>query len=126
MSLTKFELFGQLIASRRLFFTALLATICIVLTSCAQLGISAPTPTPVVFEDCVWYASAMAWIDDNGNGVLDGREKPLANVTFYVDDTLNNIKKVGRPAVSDAQGQAQLGVFLPGCPRAAFEVYVDV
>lgn len=78
-----------------------------------------------VHVDCIWPATARAWIDENQNGRWDTGEKPLAGVTFYVDDVLNRPVKVGSDAVSGENGEANLSVFLPGCPPRRFEVYAE-
>lgn len=85
----------------------------------------APTVTPEVFEDCIWGGTAKAWLDVNANGVWDNNEQPLGNVLFFVDDTHNKLKQVGSYSVSNSLGEAELSVWLPGCPKVAFEVYAQ-
>lgn len=75
--------------------------------------------------DCGWNGEARAYIDHNHNQVWDSAEPPLPKVKFFVDDTLNEYRKVNGEDVSNVQGTADLGVFLPGCPRVAFEVYAE-
>lgn len=74
--------------------------------------------------DCIWYDEAKAWVDENKNGVWDDDEKPLAGVQFFIDDTLNGHVDVGEEAISGEEGNAELSVWLPGCPSVEFEVYV--
>lgn len=83
-----------------------------------------PTLEPM-FVDCDWTGIAKAWLDDNKNGIWDTDEKPLENVRFFVDDTLNKFKNVSNFAVSDANGTSDLDVWLPGCPKVLFEVYAE-
>lgn len=73
--------------------------------------------------DCGWNATALSWVDENGNGQWDAGELPLEGVQFHVNDTLNNSKDVGGRSVSDWNGHANIFVWLPGCPAARFEVY---
>jgi len=82
------------------------------------------TPTSRVYEDCIWSGVAVAWIDTDGDSVHDAKEPPLSGVTFYVDDTINSLQRVGE-GTSDWHGEAQVSVWLPGCPEARFEVYPD-
>jgi hypothetical protein len=88
------------------------------LTSCKYLR----SETEVT-ADCGWDAVAKAWLDKNQNGKWDPTEPPLGGVRFFVDDTLNHFTKVGRQAVSNHAGQADVSVWLPGCPSVEFEVY---
>ncbi len=78
-------------------------------------------PQPMV--DCAWAQTAYAWLDENGNGILDQGEPPLAGVPFFVDDTFNDYSRVNGNAMTGPQGYADLIVWLPGCPKYKFEVY---
>jgi sugar lactone lactonase YvrE len=44
---------------------------------------------------------------------------------FSIDDTPGHQQDVGYLAVSNTAGEAQLSVWLPGCPRIAFELYAQ-
>lgn len=72
--------------------------------------------------DCAWFDEVNAWVDENQNGVWDPGEEPLAGVEFIIDDVRNNYQDVGDEAISDEQGEAQLSVWLPGCPTVEFEI----
>src|SRR5215216_1341646 len=78
---------------------------CLILfgSSCSEMFVvPTPSPTPlpsftptseeeeVESADCLRTATGEAWNDDNRNGVWNSGEKPLANVKFWVDDTLND------------------------------------
>jgi hypothetical protein len=76
--------------------------------------------------DCTWYASAQTWIDSNGDGQLDSGEAPLRNVRVHVADLQNQLADLGRPAITDPNGQVQWSVSIPGCANTLFEIYVDV
>ena len=73
--------------------------------------------------DCVWMAQGYAWLDENRNGVQDEGEPPLEGVMFLIDDVRNNYQRVGERSISNAEGKADLGVFIAGCPATDFEVY---
>ncbi len=77
--------------------------------------------------DCAWDGTAQAFVDTNTNGTMDLGEPPLAGVAFRVDDPYNHVTNAtGRsPIISDGAGRALLSVFLPGCPHAEFEIYVQ-
>ncbi len=105
--------------------------------SCNGLSVtSTPTPVPQptpteepVASDCRWIATGKSWNDDNQNGVWDAGEQPLANVNIWVDDTLNGYQKVNEDlantVASDADGNVEIAVWLPGCPDVKFEVYTE-
>ena len=76
--------------------------------------------------ECLWYATGKSWNDNNKNGIWDAAEKPLADISFWVDDPLNGYQKVNNADVSDANGTVEISVGLPGCPDVDFEVYTDV
>ena len=73
--------------------------------------------------DCIWTARGYAWLDENRNGVQDAGEPPLEGVMFLIDDVRNGYQRVGERGVSDAEGNAEFGVFIAGCPPTEFEVY---
>lgn len=73
--------------------------------------------------DCIWTGNAVAWIDENRNGIKDAGEIPLPNVQFLVDDMHNEYTNVASEVVTDKDGKAILFVWLPGCPRVKMEVY---
>src|SRR5437762_1661632 len=77
-----------------------------------------------ISRDCIWRHSAVAFVDTNGNGVRDPAEPPLKDVYFRIDDTYNHFTDVGS-AHSNVRGEADLSVWLPGCPTAEFEVHTD-
>jgi hypothetical protein len=74
-------------------------------------------------SDCQFAGTAVAWIDENENGMWDRSEPPLHGVSFFVDDVENQIRNVGDPAISNENGEALVYVWLPGCPRVKLEVY---
>lgn len=78
-----------------------------------------------IMADCAWNGKAKAWVDLNRDGKLDPGEPPLAGVAFLIDDVRNGYRKVGNPAVSNDQGEADLMVWIPGCPATEFEVYAE-
>lgn len=90
---------------------------------CVILGIVVMTSRSV---DCIWYGTAKAWIDANENGFMDDTEIPLAGISVFVDDTQNGYFDVASPIQTDVNGNANLDVWLPGCPDVSFEVYTDV
>jgi hypothetical protein len=64
--------------------------------------------------DCGWDDTALAWIDENQNGVWDNNEKPLAGVKFVADDIQHDFD-AGHEAISDANGKAWVAVFPVAC-----------
>lgn len=76
--------------------------------------------------DCAWHSSAKAWVDWNGDGLVNKGEPPLSGVEIHIDDVENKRKDVGWPAVTDQNGDARLNVRMLGCSDVLFEVYVDV
>jgi len=100
----------------------LLIPICLILT---LLGIYQILPSMIGGADCIWDATAQAWVDVNRNGIRDPSDPPLPGVTFHVNDTLNEYPDVGDSRPSNWKGEAGLSVWLPGCPKAEFEVYAD-
>lgn len=77
------------------------------------------------YQDCIWTGQGQAWVDKNENGVWDAGELALANVRFRVDDVQNGHTDVGDEAITGNTGETTVTVWLPGCPRTAFEVYAE-
>ncbi len=78
---------------------------------------------------CAWHGSARAWLDSNGNGLVDRGEPPLDNVKIHVDGVTNRIIPVGGPgwiAITGKDGNVQFNIPIPGCANIAFEIYADV
>lgn len=103
----------------------LLVLIPIVCLSAVLLGYRFLFSGPFGMADCAWSGIAKAWVDMNNNGMRDPGDPPLPGVTFHVNDTLNGYPDVGDSSPSDWKGEAGLTVWLPGCPKAKFEVYAD-
>ncbi len=79
--------------------------------------------------DCAWRASAKAWSDSNGNGLVDYGEPPLGNVKVHVDDVENRLVPVGGrgwTATTDKDGDVQFNIPIPGCGVTTFAIYADV
>jgi hypothetical protein len=74
---------------------------------------------------CQWTAKAQAWIDENGDGLWDTGELPLANVAFYVDETLHRHRNIAQNAVSDSNGRADVIVWVPQYTCGGFVVYAE-
>jgi streptogramin lyase len=68
--------------------------------------------------DCLWGGKAVAWIDENQNGQYDAHEQPLPGVVFHVSGGLDS--------TSNWKGETTLGVWLPGCPDAIFEISPEI
>lgn len=64
--------------------------------------------------DCGWDDTALAWIDENQNGVWDDGEKPLAEVQFIADDIRHDYD-TSNEAISDLNGEAWVSVFPVDC-----------
>ena len=107
------------------FVKVLLCCLLLVLLSCNGLLPSEPDESSV----CLWNATGFAWNDENQNGVQEDNEKPLAGIKFWVDDTLNHLQKVNNEhadtVATDADGNVEISVWLPGCPNVRFEVYTE-
>jgi ligand-binding sensor domain-containing protein len=80
----------------------------------------------IVSADCIWTGDAVAWIDENHNGIIEEDEPPLSNVQFYVDDTYNKFTDIGGESITSWKGESKLFVSLPGCPKTKMEVYPQV
>lgn len=76
--------------------------------------------------NCEWHSSARAWVDSNGDGLVNNDEPPLRDVEIHIDDVANQLVDVGWPASTDKYGAVQLNVSTPGCSDTVFEVYVDI
>lgn len=76
--------------------------------------------------ECTWHGSARAWLDSNGDGVIDPGEAPLSGVEIHVDDIRNQLTDVNWPAATDRDGDAQLFASIPGCEETVFAIYVDI
>lgn len=86
-----------------------------------------PTSTDdAVFADCLWSGIGFVWIDQNGDGVYQNGEQPVPDVPVFVDDTHNRYTDVGNKTKTSLSGDANLSVWLPGCPDVEFEVYIQI
>jgi hypothetical protein len=73
--------------------------------------------------DCAWQSSARAWIDSNGDGLVNNDELPLGNVEIHIDNVQNQLVDIGWPAITNKRGEVQLNASMPGCLDTVFEVY---
>jgi hypothetical protein len=78
------------------------------------------------FSNCAWESSARAWIDSNGDGLVNTGEAPLSDVEIHVDDLHNQLVNINWPAVTDQDGDVQLVAAIPRCTDTVFEIYVDI
>ena len=76
--------------------------------------------------DCAWHGSARAWIDSNGDGLINHGESPLSDIEVHIDDIESQLVDVGWPAITDKYGDVQLNVSIPGCSNSVFEIYADI
>ena len=76
--------------------------------------------------DCVWQGSAKAWIDSNGDGLVNSGEPPLSNVEIHIDDVQNQRMNVSWPLITDHDGDVQFNVTIPGCSNTIFQIYVEI
>lgn len=74
---------------------------------------SFPTATPEILADCFQWATATVWLDENGNGVWDDGEAPLAGIEFVLEPTVYS------RTLSDENGIAEIFATTPGagCPE---------
>lgn len=79
---------------------------------------------PLVYRDCAWSGTASAWNDINRDGIRDANEAPLEGIRIVVDDTYNQLRRVAS-VVAQENGEAELQVGLPGCPKTEFIVYSE-
>jgi Leucine-rich repeat (LRR) protein len=73
----------------------------------------AVTATPDVLADCFQSATAVAWLDENGDGLRDDGEPPLPGIEFVLEPL------AASRATSDENGVASLSATTPGgvCPE---------
>lgn len=76
--------------------------------------------------DCAWYGSVRAWIDSNGDGLINHGEPPLDDVKIHVNNVEDGLINVGWPAITDKDGDVQFNVPIPGCSDTVFEIYVEI
>ncbi len=79
--------------------------------------------------DCAWHSSAKAWIDSNGDGLVNHGEPPLGNVKIHVDEVENRLVPIGGTgwtATTDKDGDVQFNIPIPGCVDTTFAIYADV
>ena len=69
---------------------------------------------PLGVADCGWDDTALAWIDDNKNGIWDSYEKPLAGVHFIGDD-IQHEYDTSSESISDNKGRARVYIFPVDC-----------
>ncbi|MCB8975849.1 MAG: hypothetical protein H6657_00280 [Ardenticatenaceae bacterium] len=75
-----------------------------------------PTAVPVaahIEADCFQSATALAWLDENGDGVQDEGEPPLPGIEFVLEPTVYS------RTLSDENGIAAISATTPGldCPE---------
>jgi hypothetical protein len=69
--------------------------------------------------DCGWDDTAIAWIDENENGVWENNERPLPGVQFIADDIQHDYD-TSNEAISGANGEAWVSVFPVDCDGFEF------
>jgi hypothetical protein len=69
---------------------------------------SAPTPTPEVIADCFWSVQVYAWVDEDGDGLVDEGEPPLEGVQVNFSLTFLT------GGTTDANGVASVLGMTPG------------
>lgn len=120
------------------FVIVLLLALAFFMAACGTGSAEVPTEEPPPVEekstvglppdalvDCLWDADAQIWLDENENSLWDEGEQPLENVQVFVSGTRNRFdRKSG--ATRNRRGQANLSVWLPGCPEVHFEVYITM
>lgn len=79
---------------------------------------------PKPMADCEWSGIAFAYIDENEDGVFQKDEHPLPGVTFHVLDRLDQSSEV-QTGISEVNGEAELFLFLFGCPQVEYEITAD-
>jgi len=92
-------------------FLTLLAHL--LLASCIPLiPVEAPlsaTATPAILADCFPLVDVLAWLDENGDGIWNDGESPLAGIEFRL-----TLAVYGGHAVSDENGLAHISAMYPG------------
>lgn len=70
-------------------------------------------PSEEILADCFQPATAYAWLDENGNGVQDATEPPLAGIQFVLEPSVSS------RATSAEDGVANIVAVTPGefCPE---------
>ena len=73
----------------------------------------AADPADQIVADCFYSATALAWLDENGDGRWDEGEPPLAGIEFILEPTAFS------RTVSDENGVADIFATTPGtdCPE---------
>ena len=118
------------IHTNRTLITFMLICLLFLASSCSGLSlspISTQTPLPLpsltpTLEECSWYGLMFAWSDNNGNGVQDADEPPLAKIRFFTEDASRK-SDLGTTGTGGSMGLVEL---LPGCVHMQFEVYPEV
>ena len=87
------------------------------------------TPAPIApLCDAFWTVTAKVWVDANGNGLWDIGEQPLQGVEVWAKETPSthgNRDKLTW-SLSDSNGEAELDLFLAGCPKVTVEISATV
>ena len=118
------------IHASRVLITFMLISLLFLTSSCSGLSLSplntqTPFPLPSLtptLEECSWYGLMFAWSDNNGDGVQDANEPPLANIRFFSEDASRK-SDLGTNGTGGSMGLVEL---LPGCIHMQFEVYPEV
>ncbi len=79
--------------------------------------------------NCAWHGSARAWIDSNGNGLVNRGELPLVGVQVHVEDIQNHLVPLGSEgwaAITDKDGDVQFNIPIPGCTATTFAIQADI
>lgn len=101
--------------SRRALFTIMLFLSIIAFPACTPGTISEPvTPptrqgTPVVLADCFVGATAVAWLDENGDGVWDNAEPPLPGIDFVLEPSAYSRTTTDKNGVADILAITPIG-----------------
>ena len=76
-------------------------------------GQVASTPTDEILADCFQSATAVAWLDENGNGIREEDEPPLPGIEFVLEPSVDS------RTTSDENGVADIFATTPGgdCPE---------
>lgn len=79
--------------------------------------------------DCAWHGSARAWIDSNGDKLVNDGEPAFRNVKIHVEEVANQLIPLDDPswtAMTDKDGDVQFNIPIPECADTAFQIYVDI